>query len=86
MQLTLISSVPYPIPASTTPGDLPTFIEHVTTTRSPMDAIDALVKWWKREMIDSDYALGWSVAAVPANIESLDVAVDQLKRLHATLD
>lgn len=39
------------------------FIEHLTTTRTPTHAIDALVKWWKREMIDSDYALGCPVAA-----------------------
>lgn len=39
------------------------FIEHLTTTRSPSEAIDALVKWWKRELIDSDYALGCPVAA-----------------------
>lgn len=66
------------------------FIEHLTTTRSPVDAIDALVKWWKRELENSDFALGCPVAAAamagpdePEVAMTANVTFDAWRRLVA---
>ncbi|WP_168186953.1 TetR/AcrR family transcriptional regulator [Williamsia sp. 1138] len=66
------------------------FIGHLTTTRSVHEAVDALVKWWKRELEDSDYALGCPVAAAamaapdePEVAATANVAFDAWRRLVA---
>lgn len=64
------------------------FIEHLTTTRAPLDAVDALVKWWKRELENSNFALGCPVAAAamagpdePEIAATANVAFDAWRRL-----
>ncbi|WP_207838738.1 TetR/AcrR family transcriptional regulator [Williamsia soli] len=66
------------------------FIDHLTSTRSPQDAVDALLKWWKRELEGSDYALGCPVAAAamaapdePEVAATANVAFDAWRRLVA---
>ena len=50
--------------ATTAAGEqMSSFIAHLTATRTPVDAIDGLIKWWKRELVDSEFTLGCPVLA-----------------------
>jgi TetR/AcrR family transcriptional regulator, lmrAB and yxaGH operons repressor len=77
--------------ATTAAGEqMTSFIAHLTTTRTPTEAIDGLIKWWKRELVDSEFALGCPVVAAamsapdePEVAATANVAFDKWRELLA---
>ncbi|PXW33909.1 UNVERIFIED_CONTAM: TetR family transcriptional regulator [Williamsia faeni] len=75
--------------ATTAAGEqMSSFIAHLTATRTPVDAIDGLIKWWKRELVDSEFTLGCPVLAAamsapdePEVAATANVAFDRWQEL-----
>lgn len=70
--------------------EMTSFIAHLVATRTPTDAVDGLIKWWKRELVRSEFALGCPVLAAamsapdePQVAATANVAFDRWRDLVA---